>query len=108
MGHPDNNYWSDNAGWRTGSANQVEALGSPGKYVKSLAFSGGQLDLTGSNYGYGALLMASASAGSVSLQDGGTIPFTSFSAGTLYELAVSQLSGSAVLATTAYVLKRAE
>jgi|7_EtaG_2_1085326.scaffolds.fasta_scaffold12709_1 hypothetical protein len=101
-------YWSSDAGWRTGSRANLERIGSPGKYGKTLTFSGGQLDLTGSNAGYNALLIVTAAQGTASLQDGGTIPFNSLSTGTVYDFAVSQLSGSVALATKAHVFKRDE
>ena len=48
-------YWSHNAGWRSSSLYQFEKLGDPGKYYDPLVWSGGQLDLTGSRFGYGAV-----------------------------------------------------
>tara|TARA_Y100000310_G_scaffold317168_1_gene369728 strand:- start:1642 stop:1956 length:315 start_codon:yes stop_codon:yes gene_type:complete len=88
-------YWSDNAGWRTGSAHQVEKLGHPGKYTQTTRFSGGQLDLTGSNLGYGALVVKTHSGATASLLGGGDIRMGELTAGTVYDLSLGQLSGSA-------------
>ena len=35
--------------------NQFERLGHPGRITHVLEYTGGQIDFTGSNYGYGAV-----------------------------------------------------
>jgi hypothetical protein len=81
-------------------------LGDPGKYYKSIKFTGGQLDLTGSNYGYAAVVVKAGSLATASLSGGGTIGLTDLSAGTVYELSLSQISGSTTTAARVYVFKR--
>ena len=59
----------------TGSKyNVFERLGHPGKYTETLRYTGGQLDLTGSNYGYGSLIVKTAGSATASLSKvhGGT------------------------------------
>ena len=61
-------------GYTATEQNQFDRLGHPGKYVTSYFYSGGQVDFTGSNYGYGAIIVHSAGGATASLSDGGILP----------------------------------
>ena len=88
------------------AASQFDKLGHPGKYTKSIKFVGGQLDLTGSNYGYGSIIIKTAGSATASLSDGGYVTLSDLSAGVVYDLSLAQLSGSLQTATIAYVFSR--
>ena len=96
-------YWASNAGWRTGSNNQAERLGNPGRYTSVLKYTSGQLDLTGSNFGYGAILVKTAGGGTASLSGGGDIELASLP-NDVIELSVSKIYGGTGAAV--YVFKR--
>ena len=81
---------------------QFKKLGDPGRYTEVKHYTGGQLDLTGSNYGYGAILVASAGAATASLSSGGDVPLGVLPANEIVEVSVSKITGSA----EAYVFKR--
>ena len=84
---------------------QFDKLGHPGKYTKSIKFVGGQLDLTGSNYGYGAVVVGETSAGgTISLSGGGSVNIAHLSVGVVYELSPSKIVESGN--KTVYVFKR--
>ena len=60
---------------------QFERLGHPGRYITTLKYTSGQLEQTGSKYGYGALMVVTAGGtygtyldmeGSLSKISGGT------------------------------------
>ena len=78
--------------------NQFDRLGHPGKYYGGVTWTGGQLDLTGSNFGYGAFLTSGSDInGNITVAGGATIPINNFSEATIYDVSVSQISGSAGL-----------
>jgi len=83
---------------------QFERLGHPGRYYKSLTYSSGQLDLTGSNYGYGAVLVNTAGGATIHLSGGGTVTAASLPATHVIELSVSKITGGT--GSTIFVLKR--
>lgn len=86
------------------AASQFERLGHPGKYITALTYTGGQLDLTGSNYGYGSIIVKTVGGATASLSGGGQIPLGDLTAGVVYDLSVSRISGGT--ASVIYVLKR--
>ena len=89
----------------TGSQiNQFETLGHPGKYTSALTYNSGQLDLTGSNYGYGAVLVNTAGGATIHLSGGGTVTAASLPTTQVLELSVSKISGGT--GAVIYVLKR--
>ena len=83
---------------------QFERLGHPGKYYSGLTYTTGQLDLTGSNYGYGSVLVVTPGGTTITLSGGGTIAASGFTTPIQLDLSVSKLSGgtSAVI----YVFKK--
>ena len=88
----------------SGSAyNQFETLGHPGRYVSALTYTSGQLDLTGSNYGYGAVIMKTAGSATIHLSGGGSILAANLP-NDVIELSVSKISGGS--GAVIYVLKR--
>jgi hypothetical protein len=67
-------------------ANQFDRLGHPGKYTAVIKHTGGgQLDLTGSNYGFGGAMMIGSGSSTafgatdkITLSGGGEIPLRDF------------------------------
>ena len=89
---------------------QFERLGHPGKYTATLLTEdAGQTDFTGSNYGYGAIMISGSYNGTITLANGGAISKVAdagMSAGTIYELSVSKISGGAAATGGVYAFKR--
>lgn len=83
---------------------QFERLGHPGRYYKSLTYSSGQLDLTGSNYGYGAVLVSTAGGATIHLSGGGSVTAASLPTSQVLDLSVRQVSGGT--GATIYLFKR--
>jgi hypothetical protein len=83
--------------------NQFETFGHPGRYTSALSYDSGQLDLTGSNYGYGAVIMKTPGGATIHLSDGGTILAANLP-NDVIELSVSKITGGT--ASVIYVLKR--
>jgi len=83
--------------------NQFEKFGHPGRYTSALTYVSGQLDLTGSNYGYGAVIMKTPGGATLHLSAGGTILATNLP-NNIIDLSVSKITGGT--ASVIYVLKR--
>ena len=114
-----NQYWATN--WATASnayqTTQFDRLGHPGRYFASKKHDSGQTYLTGSNYGYGAIMIGSGSSTTfgnddkIVLSGGGEIKLQDFPGlaasdnSTLLELSVLYVSSS-VGAPSIYFLKR--
>jgi hypothetical protein len=85
--------------------NQFEALGHPGKYYNVQTVQNGTADFTGSNFGYGAVMVGeSSAAGTITLSAGGTINIAHLTVGTLYQLSPIKIVESGNKAV--YVFKR--
>jgi hypothetical protein len=84
---------------------QFERLGHPGKYTTVQTITGGQTIFTGSNYGYGSVLVVTGTGLTASLSAGGTIGLTDLTAKTMYDLSLLSISGSANSGLV-YVFKR--
>jgi hypothetical protein len=97
-----NAYWSTTAGWRTASNTQFERNGDPGVYTSVKHYTGTQLDFTGSDYGYGAILVQSAGVATASLSSGGTVAFGALPLNEIIDLSVSKITGTG----EAYIFKR--
>ncbi len=74
------------------SDSQFARLGHPGRYTTVLPYTSGQLDLTGSNYGYGAIMVVTAGGATASLSNGGEIGLNDLTAKTIYDLSISKLT----------------
>lgn len=85
-------------------SDQFDRLGHPGKYTTALTYAGGQLDLTGSNFGYGSIIIKTVGGATASLSGGGQIPLGDLSAGVVYDLSIAKISGGTN--SVIYVLKR--
>jgi len=83
---------------------QFEKLGHPGRYYKAQAVADGQTDYTGSNYGYGAVIVKTHGSAVFHLSDGGTIPAANLTAGVVYELSLDKITAAS--SAVIYVLKR--
>jgi len=90
--------------------NQFERLGHQGRYTATLLTEDvGQTDFTGSNYGYGAVMISGSYNGTITLSNGGEITKVNdagMAAGTIYELSVSKVSGGAAATGGVYAFKR--
>lgn len=83
---------------------QFERLGHPGRYTEVLTYESGQLYLTGSNYGYGAVLVSANGGATIHLSGGGSVLASALPTAQVLELSVSQITGGT--AATIYVFKR--
>jgi len=73
---------------------EFNKFGHPGNLKSSTKISGGSsLICTGSEYGVGAVMITSGYNGFVSLSDGGIVSGSELTAGVVYNLSVSQVSG---------------
>ena len=91
----------------TGSqpVNQFSKLGHPGRYWNAQLVKNTTVDFTGSNFGYGAVVVGeSSAAGTISLSGGGTVNIAHLTVGTIYELSPSRIVESAN--KSVYVFKR--
>lgn len=102
-------YWTDvdNSG---NDNNQFDRLGPPAKYYDPIVWTTGQLDLTGSNFGYGAY-MVSASAivdlkAELTYFGGASTTIASLTTGTIHDIAVSKVSGSTLSGGGVYLFRR--
>ena len=87
---------------------QFQKFGHPGKYVGAKKVTTTQVDFTGSNYGYGAVV-TSGSAETVILQTihltgGGSIPAAALKLYHIHEMSVKKVTGGAT--GNVFVLKR--
>ena len=86
--------------------NPFQKYGNPGKHHSAKTWTGGQLDLTGSNYGYGAFLISGSDVnGNISVAGGASIAINNFENGRLLEIGVSKVSGSSSPGGEVYVFK---
>jgi hypothetical protein len=83
---------------------QFERLGHPGKYITAYQYSAGQVDFTGSNYGYGSIMVVTAGGATASLSNGGTVNLGDLTAKDVYDFSVKQISGGS--GASVYVFKR--
>jgi hypothetical protein len=80
-----------------------EEYGFPGKYHSTIKYTTGQLDLTGSNFGYGAVMVITA--GSATLHSGNTtIASGDLTAKQIYDITLSKISGGT--GASIYLFKR--
>ena len=81
--------------WTAESGSQQERLGHPGKYHSSLTVAAGEtLELTGSNFGYSAVLIglgANATATKITTFGGSTIDGDDLLVGHIYDISVSKV-----------------
>ena len=91
----------------TSSKTQQERLGIPGKYYGAITWTGGELHLTGSQFGYGAFLRSGSNTnGNVTITDGSTISINNFEEKTILDVSVSYISGAAAPGGEVYFFKR--
>ena len=91
-------------GYTATDQNQFDRLGHPGKYMTSFTYTGGQVDFTGSNYGYSALIIKTDGAATASLSGGGQVILSNLTSGVIYDFSISQIKGGT--SSIIYVLKR--
>ncbi len=53
-------YWASSANWRTGSNANERKLAVPGYYAAKKVAASAEFEFTGSNHGYGAVLVGNA------------------------------------------------
>ncbi len=100
---------TQHSGWSGGhkgepSSSVFKRLGHPGKYIASTTVADGQTDYTGSNYGYGSVIVKTHGSAVFHLSDGGSIPAANLTAGVIYELSLAKITAASSAAI--YVLKR--
>tara|TARA_R100000951_G_C2567722_1_gene157724 strand:+ start:363 stop:662 length:300 start_codon:yes stop_codon:yes gene_type:complete len=84
--------------------NQFDRLGHPGRITSVYQYTGGQVDFTGSMYGYGAVKVISHDGATASFSDGGSIPLMHLaSTAQVYPISVSQIKGGS--SSEIYVFK---
>tara|TARA_R110001592_G_scaffold26720_2_gene99697 strand:+ start:1700 stop:2017 length:318 start_codon:yes stop_codon:yes gene_type:complete len=97
--------------YNVSQSKQFDRLGHPGRYFKSkrMLAGGAQLDLTGSNYGYGALMVTGSGAGQamIELSGGGIISGSDLASGVIYELSPAKIYGGTAGVGGIYVFKKA-
>jgi len=84
----------------TGSNHPFDETGHPGKWQNALSVNAtGQSDFTGSRAGVGAIVVTSATAGTIHLTGGGTVEAKSLVGGGVCELSIKQTTaGNSLLA----------
>jgi glutamate/tyrosine decarboxylase-like PLP-dependent enzyme len=89
----------------TGSKyNVFERLGHPGRYYGTKVVNNTTVDFTGSNYGYGAVMVGESSATGTILTSGGeSVNIAHLTVGTIYDFSLAKIT---VNAKTVYALKR--
>jgi len=86
--------------------NQFERLGHPGRITHVLEYTGGQIDFTGSNYGYGAVKVITHGGATGSLSGGGSIPLSHLtSQAMIYPLSVRKIAGASANSARVYIFK---
>lgn len=90
-------YWSDQAGWRTGSNAQAEIIydGHAGNiYQVATVTDAGQLDTTGSfEPGWNAVMISGSYNGTIELSGGGSIDASTLESGQIYNFSIHKISG---------------
>ena len=81
-------YWSSDAGWRTGSRANLERIGSTGKYYdpRSIVAGAGSIDVTGE--GYGAILIGNITNLFITASNGVVVPTAQFKINTIYDIGI--------------------
>ena len=85
------------------STSDFKDLGHPGKYYESQTVSDGQTDYTGSNYGFGAVIVKTEGSAVFHLSNGGTVAAVNLTAGVVYDLSLTKITAAS--SATIYVLK---
>jgi hypothetical protein len=83
---------------------QFERLGHPGKYTTAFQYTTGQVDFTGSNYGYGSVMVIAAGGATASLSNGGTVNLGDLTVKDVYDFSISRIVGGTN--ASVYVFKR--
>ena len=86
------------------NGSQFERLGHPGKYFQTQTVADGQTDYTGSNYGYGSVIVKTHGSAVFHLSGGGSIPAENLTAGVVYDLSLAKITAASSAAI--YVMKR--
>ena len=90
---------------RSDQQKNIDVLGHPGKYIGSATVADGQTDYTGSNFGYGAVIVKTHGSAIFHLTDGGTVAATNLTAGVVYDLSLAKITAAS--SAVIYVLKKA-
>jgi hypothetical protein len=86
------------------SGSDFDRLGDPGKYYKSQTVADGQTDYTGSNYGYGSVIVNTHGSAIFHLSSGGSIAAANLTAGVVYDLSLAKITAAS--SATIYVMKK--
>lgn len=96
-----------NSGWNYEGQNNgtdFDRLGHPGKYFQTQTVADGQTDYTGSNYGYGSVIVETHGSAVFHLSGGGSIPAANLAAGVVYDLSLTKITAAS--SAVIYVMKR--
>ena len=81
-----------------------ERMGHPGKYISAATVADGQTDYTGSNYGYGSVIVKTHGSAVFHLSDGGSVAAENLTAGVVYDLSLAKITAAS--SAVIYVMKR--
>lgn len=73
---------------------QFDTHGFPGEYHSPILHTTGQIDLTGSNYGYGAFMVIAAGSSTLHFAGGTSSLASDFTAKDIYNISVSKITGA--------------
>ena len=83
---------------------QFDNIGHPGKYYASKTVADGQTDYTGSNYGYGSVIVKTHGSAVFHLSGGGTIEAENLATGVIYDLSLAKITAAS--SAVIYVMKK--
>lgn len=86
------------------NVDEFKRLGHPGRYVEPIRIANDSVELTGSLYGYGAILVQNASGLEVTASNGTVIDAAVFTANTIYDIGLKRVVTGA--SGIVYVFKR--
>jgi len=83
---------------------QFQEFGFPGEYHSPIAYTSGQLDLTGSNFGYGAVMVVTNGSAVLHYAGGTSSLASDLTAKEIYNLSVAKITGGT--SSKIYLFKR--
>jgi hypothetical protein len=86
------------------SYNDFERFGHPGKFVHPIKITNATVELTGSLYGYGAILVQNATGLEITASNGVGIPGSSLTTGIVHEIGLKRIKAGA--SGVVYVFRR--
>jgi len=91
---------------RTDQQKNIDVMGHPGAYIQSVTVAGGtQADFTGSQFGYGSVIVGASSDATITLTAGGIVSSSALIGVGAVDLSVLKVHGGS--AGYVFVLKKA-